>query len=85
MVGSVGNEQWQGCEAIDDGVASLGPSETLEQFLQHEPCREDALTIPEGFAQAPDTRLVAGPVTSQRQRPNARVNEEIHERERSAM
>ena len=85
MVGPVGDEQRQRRKAIDDSVSCRGPPETLEQFLEHEPRREDALTAVESIAQAPDTRVATGLVTSQRQRPNARINEEIHERERSSL
>ena len=73
MVGPVCDEQRQRRKAIDDGVTSRGPTETLEQFLEYQPRREDALTTVESVAQAPDTRLVTGLVTSQCQRPNART------------
>jgi hypothetical protein len=33
MVGSVGDEQRERSEAIDDIVAGLGPSESLEELL----------------------------------------------------
>lgn len=41
MVDSVGNEERQRTEALDDRVACLRSRETLQQFLQHEPVRED--------------------------------------------
>ena len=43
MVDSVGNEERQRPEALDDRVACLRPTETLQQFLQREPGREDPL------------------------------------------
>ena len=50
VVGPVGHEQWQRCEAVDDGLASRGPAEALQQFLEHEPRREERLTIQNGLA-----------------------------------
>ena len=58
MVRSIGHEQWQRREALHDRVTSLGPTEALQQFLQHEPGREDPLPT-RGPAQPLDGRLGA--------------------------
>jgi hypothetical protein len=85
VVGPFGDEQWERGKTIDDRLAGLGPSEPLEQFLEDQPGCEDAFTTLESVAQAPDDEVVQVRVASKRQRPNARLDKEIHERDRDAL
>ena len=75
---SVGHEERQRTEALDDRVAGLRSAEALQQLLQHEPGREDPLPRFERLAQALDGRLIGPDITAQRERPHAGVDEEVH-------
>ena len=48
VVGSIGHEQRERREALHDRVTGPGPMEALQEFLQHEPGREDPLAGLEG-------------------------------------
>ena len=59
--------------------------DALEQFLQNHPGSGDDLTTGERIPQHPDLRNVWRSVPAQCERPDARVHEETHPRERSAL
>ena len=67
MVGTIGNQERQGRESLEDGSVGLGASKTLEQFLEHESRGEDRLSRPKCLAQADDCRLAATGIAAQGQ------------------
>jgi hypothetical protein len=61
----------------------FGAVETLEQFLQDETCRQDALASFQGSDQSADLRFIRRCITPKCQRPDARIDEKAQLRERS--
>lgn len=70
---------------LDDLRAGLCTGETLQQLLQHKPCRDDDICAQEGIPELLYLRLGSGGITPQCERPNARVYQQGHARDRSAL
>lgn len=81
----------RGCEVLqrskhlDDLCPGSFRDDALEQFLQNHPGRGDDLTTGERTPQRLDLGHIRRSVPAQRERPNARVDEQAHPRERSAL
>ena len=84
VVVAVGNQERQRRETIEDRVARLGSLESLQQLLEDETGREDRSEAFERRPQVRDGRMVRM-VPSQRMRPDAGIDEQVHDRERSAL
>lgn len=59
--------------------------DALEQFLKDHPGGGNDLTTGERISQRPDLRDVRRSVSAQSERPDARIDEQAHPRERSAL
>ena len=80
-----GREVLQRSEHLDDLRPGSFRDDALEQFLQDQPGGGDDLTTGERIAQRPDLGHIRRSVPAQRERPDARVDEQAHPRERSAL
>lgn len=85
MVLPIGSEERQGGEPLDDVLARARSGEPLQQLLQNQPRRHDDFPNFQSLAQRFHFRRAGGFVTAQRERPNARIDEQAHRRERSAL
>ena len=80
-----GREVLQCSEHLDDLRPRSFRDDALEQFLQDHPRGGDDLTTGERIPQPPDLRPIGRSVPAQRERPDARVDEQAHPRERSVL
>jgi hypothetical protein len=85
MIFARGREVLQRREHLDDLRPGSFGDDALEQFLQDHPGGGDDLTTSERIPQCPDLSHIRGSVPAQRERPDARVDEQAHPRERSAL
>jgi hypothetical protein len=85
MVPSVWLYQCQRRETLDDFCACLGAREALEKFLQHQPRGDDDVGASEGFLEGLNLGHFNLDIASECQRPDARIDEKRHLRERSAL
>ena len=81
----VGCDQRQCRKAFDDLRARFRSGKSLQQLLQDKAGGQKRLTALDATDQFPHLRHRRGGVTSQGQRPHARVHEDAHPRERSAL
>lgn len=85
VIFAIGLKQRKRCKALNDLVASLGARKSLKQFLKDQTrCHYDVCPqkrVREGLSFG---RRGQG-VTSQRERPYARIDKEGHFRDRSAL
>ena len=81
----VRRQKRQGRESIDDVFARPRTGESLQQFLQDQSSGDDGATTFKGIAQGTHLRSRGGAAASQRKRPHAGIDEQIHLRERSAL
>ena len=72
-------------EALEDGVVGASAAEALKQLLQNEARRGHGLASEESLLEAPKLVGLIVVIPSQGERPDARVDEEIQGRERSAL
>ena len=72
-------------ELLHDPPRGGRPLETLEQFLEHDPGRDDDVAPLEALGEEQAPRARRGGCAAERQRPDAGVDEDVHERERSAL
>jgi hypothetical protein len=80
-----GREVLQRSEHLDDLYPGSFRDDALQQFLQDQPGDGDDLTTGERIPQRPDLRHIRRSVPAQRKRPDTRVNEQAHPRERPAL
>lgn len=83
MILPVGNQQRQRRKAIDDLITCLGTRETLQQLLQDQSGSHDTFAIFQRPHQNAHLREILWPITSQRERPDASVDEQTQLRDRS--
>jgi len=69
-------------EIVDDAVAGLWTLEPLEQLLQNESCSYDRFAPMERPLEQTDFRS-GRRISPERKRPNARIDENVHHRDRS--
>ena len=62
-----------------------GPMESLQQLLKNQSRHKNRSSRTQARRQRFDFRARRNPVTPQRQGPNARVDEDVHRRERSTL
>ena len=72
-------------ETFNDRRRCFGTSKALKQLLQDKACRGDGLAAFERLLQRNDFRNVRRHITAQGKRPDRRVNEQRHIRDRSAL
>lgn len=86
VIFSVGLNQRQGCEALDDLGLCLRSREALKKLLQDKPGRHDDLVALERILERLNLGFCRLSVTPKRERPNAGVDEDRHAlRKRSAL
>ena len=81
----VRGQKRQGGEPVDDVFARPRAGESLQQFLQNQPRGQDSVATFEGIAQRPHLWGRCGLVAAECKRPDTRIDEQAHERERSAL
>ena len=81
----VRRQKREGGKALDDVLARSRAAESLEQLLQDEARDDDDFAAFESAAQRSDFRGGGWSVPAESQRPDARVDEQAHRRERSAL
>jgi hypothetical protein len=81
----VRNEKRQRGEALNDVLASSRAGESLQELLQDQSRCHDDFAAFQSLAQRLHFRRAGGFVATQRERPDARVDEQAHRRERSAL
>ena len=83
VVLAVGNQQGKGGEPLDDPVPRVRAAKALKEFLKHQARGEDRVTGLEGACKECNLGAAFGSVAPQRQRPHARVDEDVQPRDRS--
>ena len=78
-------DQRQRGEPLDDLCAGLRAGEPLKQLLQDKPSRDHDTCPQQCFFQVSNFRLRSVGIPAKGQRPDARIDEECHERDRSAL
>ena len=82
---TIRHDQRQRRETIQDLIARLRASKPLKNFLQYEPGGVDGFPCAERRDESTHLRQVPRGIPPQSQRPDARVDEQFHPRERSAL
>jgi hypothetical protein len=87
VVLTIGLDQRQGGEALDDLRLGLRAGKALQNFLQHETGRDHKIVAFQGVLQGLQLRLSGSRVPAKGQGPDAGVDEQGHQRrrERSAL
>ena len=85
MVFAIGLKQGKRGEAFNDLCARLGSGESLKQFLENQPGRDNDIGAHEGVLEQVDFRLRGRGIAAQGERPNAGVDQQRHDLERSAL
>ena len=85
VVFQVGAEKRQGAKAREDLISRAGPAESLEDLLEDESRRDDEFAPFEGVRERGNFGNIGGLIAPHRKRPDARVDEEFHDRERSVL
>ena len=85
MVVTIRLQQGQSREALDDLCTGLRCGESLQQFLENQPRRDDDIVAHEGVLQQIDFGFGRRDITAQCERPNAGVDKQRHDRARSAL
>lgn len=75
VVVTIGNEEWQSIEALDDPPVRLGSRKPLKQFLENESRRVDRIPSIQGPPELFDLRLALVMASPPRERPDAGVDE----------
>ena len=83
MVFAVRLDQCQRREPLDNLLARLGTSETLKKFLQYKTGRDDNFFTGKRVFECPHFGHFNFNIASEGKRPDARVNQKRHFRERS--
>ena len=85
VVVAIGCQEGQGAEACHDRLLVPGTVKSLKELLIDEASGGDELAFGERSLQRADLRHIGWPVAAQRQRPDARIDEEAQSRERSRL
>ena len=85
MVITVWLDQCERGEALHDLLARPGTREALQQFLQDQSGGDDDVRTGERLSECPHLGFFNLDIASERQRPDARIDQERHLRERSAL
>ena len=85
VVVAVGRNQRERRQTFDDLFTGLGTRESLKKFLQNKPGGHHHIRSGKRLFQRLHFRLINLNVAPQRERPNARIDQERHLRERSAL
>ena len=85
MVLAIGLKQREGSETLDDLAACLSAGEASQQFLQDDAGRDDDVGARQRLLERMYFRYLTRDVPSERERPDARVDEQRHLRDRSAL
>jgi len=85
VVVAVGLHEGHARESLDDLRTSSVRHETLKDLLQDQTGRDDDVIASECADKLIDRRDVLWTVASKRERPDARIDEKAHPRERSAL
>ena len=85
VIATIGNEEGQRAEALDDSLAVTGLEKTLQQLLQDEPGGEYLGAAFERLGQVRHLGAAGRRVATQGQRPDAGIDKQVHRRERSAL
>lgn len=75
MIFAIWMQQGKCCEALNDLCAGLRTGESLKQFLEDQPCRDDNVGTQQGLLEYVNFRFRRCAIAAQGERPNARVNE----------
>lgn len=78
-------DQWQRGKAVEKARPVARPGEALQQFLEHQPRRDQRLVGLDGADQRAHFAGRGRCIATQRQRPDAGVDKEAHSRDRSAL
>ena len=78
-------EERQSPEPVNDVLTRAGSGKTLQQFLQDQPRGHDRFAAFESAAQRIDLWDGGDLIATKRERPDARIDEERHRRDRSAL
>jgi hypothetical protein len=85
MIAAVGDEEGKGREALQNCFASARTCEALQELLQHQPGRQHGLASLEGVSEPLHRRPSRKRIASERERPHARIDEQLQSRDRSAL
>lgn len=85
MILPIGHQERDCGESLEDLLARLRAREALQQLLQHETSGNDGLTVGEEADEPLHLRARRRRVPSKRERPDARVDEGAHPRDRSGL
>ena len=85
VIGAGRGDEWKGGKTLDDACCVPWPAEPLQQLLKDQSGREDRFSSRQGLPQAGYGRVIGRRVPSQGEGPYARVDEQVHERERSRL
>lgn len=85
MVFAIRLQQWKRCEALYDLCAGLRTGESLKEFLEYQPGRNDDIGAHKGVLELMNCRFRSRSIAAQCERPDTRVNKQRHDRERSAL
>lgn len=85
MILAIGLEQRQRCKPFNDLRLRLGHTKALKKLLQHQPGGHDHIGTHEGIFEGIHFGFCGCSVTAKRERPHARIDQEGHVRERSAL
>ena len=79
----IGTEQGKRTEARENPIPLAGPVKPLEEFLEDEARRDDEFAPFEGTREGRDLGKIRGMIAPQGEGPDARIDEQLHDRERS--
>ena len=82
---SVRGQKRQRHEPVNDIFTRPRTGESLQQFLQDQPRGHDRIAPFKAISQRAHLRSRGSSVASERKRPDAGIDEQIHRRERSAL
>jgi len=83
MIVNIRRDRGKQRELLNDFLPRARSLKSLQQLLKHQACRHDEVPAPEAGCQELYLRGLCGWTPTQRERPDARVHEQIHQRERS--
>ena len=85
VIGAGRSDEWKGGKTLDDGCRVSWPAEPLQQLLKDQSGREDRFSSRQGLSKTGDGGVIGRSVPSQGEGPYARVDEQVHVRERSRL
>ncbi len=78
-------EKRQRTKSFDDVFACARPRESLKQFLQNQPSGDEGVAALERLAQRKDLVRRKRRIAAKRERPDAGIDKQSHDRERPAL